>query len=138
MIDLSGAFGARVARRLDQEIVIWLTTVRAAGTPQPSPVWFLWADQELLIYSQPNKQKLRNIEGNPQVALNFDGDGRGGDIVVITGAARIDPQTPPADQVAAYVEKYREQIARIGMDPASFARSYSVPLWVMPTGLRGH
>jgi len=54
MIDLSTDFGARVARRLDDEIMIWLTTVRADGTPQPSPVWFLWIDQSILIYSQPN------------------------------------------------------------------------------------
>ena len=59
MIDLSTELGARVARRLEQELIIWLTTVRVDGTPQPSPVWFLWADQSLLIYSQPNKQKLR-------------------------------------------------------------------------------
>ena len=137
MIDLSGAFGARVASRLAEEIVIWLTTVGADGTPQPSPVWFLWTDQRFLIYSKANKPKLRNIERNPRVALNFDGNGRGGNIVVITGEARIDPQAPPANQVAAYLEKYRNDIARIGMDPESFARSYSVAFWVTPTALRG-
>jgi PPOX class probable F420-dependent enzyme len=137
MIDLSGEFGTRVAGRLAEEIIIWLTTVRADGTPQPSPVWFLWADQQLLIYSQANKQKLRNIQHNPKVALNFDGNGRGGNIVVITGEARIDPHAPPADQVAAYIEKYRNDIARIGRDPESFAKSYSVAIWVTPTSLRG-
>jgi PPOX class probable F420-dependent enzyme len=137
MIELTGDFGARVARRLEQEIIIWLTTVRADGTPQPSPVWFVWSDDALLIYSQPNKQKLRNIARSPNVALNFDGNGQGGDIVVISGQASIDPSAPPCDQVAAYVTKYRDHIIRIGYAPATFAAGYSVAIRVTPTALRG-
>ena len=34
--DPSTEFGARVARRLADEVVAWLTVVDAAGTPQPS------------------------------------------------------------------------------------------------------
>src|SRR4029450_5362245 len=105
MIDCSGDFGARAARRLEQEIVIWLTTVRADGTPQPSPVWYLWADQELLIYSKPNTPKLRNIGQNPKVSVNFDSDGRGGNIVIVAGAARIDEGAPSVLEVGAYLEK---------------------------------
>lgn len=136
MLDLSGDFGMCVARRLDQEIVIWLTTVRADGAPQPSPVWFLWADQELLIYSKPNTPKLRNIRQNPHVSLNFDGDGRGGNIVIFAGEARIDEQAPSALAIDAYLEKYREHITRIKMTPDSFARAYSMAIRVTPTGLR--
>src|SRR4051794_24730378 len=99
MIDLSGDFGSRAAKRLDTEIVIWLTTVSADGTPQPTPVWFLWENETVLIYSQANQAKLRNIQRNPKVALHFDSDGTGGNIVVITGEARIDPQAPPANAV---------------------------------------
>jgi PPOX class probable F420-dependent enzyme len=137
MIDLTGDFGTHVARRLDKEEIIWLTTVRADGTPQPNPVWFLWTEQTLLIYSEPNKPKLRNIDRNPKVALNFNSTETGGDVVVITGEAHIDQAAPPANQVAAYLEKYRQAITRIGMDPDSFAQSYSIPLYVTPTGLRG-
>jgi len=137
MIDLSTDFGARVARRLDNEIMIWLTTVRADGTPQPSPVWFLWADGELLIYSQPNTQKLRNIARSPKVALNFNSDGHGGNIVVFAAEARIDEGAPPANEVAAYIEKYRAGIASLGATPESFAQSYSVALRVRPTKVRG-
>jgi PPOX class probable F420-dependent enzyme len=137
MFDQSTEFGARVARRLHDEWIIWLTTVRADGMPQPVPVWFLWDGQTFLIYSQPDTPKLRNIARNPKVALHFDGDGQGGNIVVFNGEARVDPQAPPADQVAAYVEKYREAIAQIAMTPESFARSYSVAIRVTPTRLRG-
>ena len=137
-LDLNTEFGARVARRLREERLIWLTTVRPDLTPQPSLVWFLWDAGTLLIYSKPNMPKLRNIEQNPTVALNFDGDGRGGNVVIFTGTAIIDRQAPSLDQIAAYVEKYAENIARMKLTPASFAQMYSVPIRVTPASLRGH
>src|SRR4051794_10891046 len=105
VIDTTTAFGERVARRLADETVIWLTTVGADGTPQPSPVWFIWDGSEILIYSQPDKPKLRNIAANPRVALNFNSTDSGGNVVVITGNARVDPDAPRADAVPAYLEK---------------------------------
>src|SRR5712691_10160935 len=97
--DTSTEFGARVERRLREDRVIWLTTVRPDGTPEPSPVWFLWDGETFLIYSQ-HTQKLRNIEDSPRVALNLDGDGLGGNIVVIIGRAEIASGAPPANEVS--------------------------------------
>lgn len=138
MIDLTTEFGQRVARRLAAERIAWLTTVDSRGAPQPRPIWFLWDGETFLIYSRPGTQKLKHIAQHPQVSLNLDGDGQGGDIVVFAGQARIDAQTPPADQVPAYLAKYRPGMARIGMTPAEFARAYSVALRVTPLKLRGH
>ncbi len=137
-IDTTTDFGRRVERRLREETVAWLTTVGADGTPQPSPIWFLWDGETILIYSQPNTPKLRNIERNPRVALNLDGDGRGGDIVILTGEARVDPNAPPARDHPEYLEKYRQGLERIGMTPEQFTASYSVPIRMTPTRLRGH
>ena len=53
--DTTTDFGRRVERRLRDEYLVWLTTVRADGLPQPSPVWFLWDGETVLIYSQPGK-----------------------------------------------------------------------------------
>lgn len=138
MIDLNTEYGQRVARRLAEERIGWLTTVDGSGTPQPRPVWFLWQEGSLLIYSRPGARKLEHIARNPRVALNLDGDGLGGDIVVLTGSAQIDTAAPPADQVPAYVEKYAGGIARIGMTPEKFAQAYSVAIRVTVSGLRGH
>jgi PPOX class probable F420-dependent enzyme len=137
-IDTSSDFGARAARRLKDDLIYWLVTIGADGTPQPSPVWALWDGATFLIYSRPETPKLRNIGGRPRVALHLDGDGRGGDIVVVTGEARIVSDAPPADRVPEYVAKYREGIKRIGMTPESFARAYSVAVRVTPRHLRGH
>lgn len=138
MIDLSTEFGQRVQRRLKGEQIVWLTTVGAEGEPHPRPVWFLWRDTELIIYSQPNTHKLAHIQQNPQVSLNLDSDGRGGDIVVFYGTALVDDDISPANEVKDYIQKYAIGLERIGMSPEAFAQSYSVPIRVQLTSLRGH
>ena len=72
LIDTATDSGRRVAQRLENERLVWLTTVAPDGTRQPSPVWFLWDGGSVLIYSQPNRPKLRHIQRNPNVASNFD------------------------------------------------------------------
>src|SRR2546427_7281117 len=138
--DPSTPFGERVARRLHDERLIWLTTVDAKGTPQPTPVWFLWdeATATFLVYSRADAKRLEHIQHNPRVAFNFDGNGRGGDIIVITGRVQISSDVPSADQQPAYREKYRDFIARLYETPERFASIYSVVLRVHPTSIRGH
>ncbi|MFN2221177.1 MAG: TIGR03667 family PPOX class F420-dependent oxidoreductase [Candidatus Promineifilaceae bacterium] len=138
MIDMTTEFGQRVARRLSQERIIWLTTTGRDGTPQPRPVWFLWDGESFLIYSRPGGAKLRHIAARPQVSLNLDGDGAGGDIVVFTGRAALDPRAPTADQVPAYAEKYRSGFQRLNMSPIQFGQTYSEAIRVWPESLRGH
>jgi PPOX class probable F420-dependent enzyme len=134
---VSTPFGERVIRRLHEEPVIWLTTVGADGTPQPNPVWFLWDEDSILIYSLPDAARIRHIRRSPRVALNFDGNGRGGEIIVIAGEARIGQDDLPADQHAAYVAKYKDFIARNFGTPAAFAAEYSTPLRITPLKVRG-
>lgn len=138
VIDESTEFGARAARHLRDEIVVWMTTVTAGGLPLPRPVWFLWdGAQSVLMYSMPGP-RTRNIEANAQVTLNFAGDGGGGDIVVLSGTASIARDAAPADRDDDYRAKYDEHIARIGMTPRTFAERYNVPVRVGLTRLRGH
>lgn len=138
MLDETTEFGPRAARRLREERIAWLTTVAANGAPRPVPVWFLWdGDASVLLYSRPGTPKLRNIERNPRVSLNLDGNGQGDDIVVLLGKAR-GSDDPPADEVPDYIEKYAELIARNGWTPASFAADYSVPLRIELTRVHGH
>jgi PPOX class probable F420-dependent enzyme len=137
-IDTNTEFGARAARRLRDDLIYWLVTTGPDGMPQPSPVWALWDGETFLIYSQPDMPKLRNVAARPKVAVHLDGNGRGGDIVIVTGEARIDRSAPPADRVEAYVAKYRDGMRGIGMTPESFARAYPIAIRVTPARLRGH
>jgi PPOX class probable F420-dependent enzyme len=138
--DLSTPFGERVARRLRDERLIWLTTVDAKGTPQPTPVWFLWDEttSTILIYSRADAKRLLHLQQKPRVSLNFDGNGTGGNIVVITGDAYVSTDDPPADRLPIYIEKYRDFIARGFATPEKFASIYSVPLRIRPVAIRGH
>lgn len=138
--DPSTPFGERVARRLREERLIWFTTVNSKGTPQPTPVWFLWDEETatILIYSRADAKRLLHLQQNPQVALNFDGNGSGGDIIVITGEAQVSEDDPPADELSTYVEKYNGFIATRYGTPAQFAAIYSVALRIRPAVLRGH
>ena len=98
--DPDSEFGVRVARRLRDEPIAWLTHVDGAGTPQPAPVWFLWDDASgaALVYSHGEARRLDHLAANPRVALHLDGDGRGGDIVVLTGEAERAPDEPPVHE----------------------------------------
>jgi len=136
-IDTATPFGERAQRRLREERVAWLTTTSEELTPQPVPVWFLWDGADsFLIYSKPGNAKLRNIAARPRVSLHLDGNGQGGDVVVVLGNAAL-TDDPPADALPEYLEKYAEFIARNGWTPASFAADYSVPLRLKATRLRG-
>jgi PPOX class probable F420-dependent enzyme len=133
VLDITTEAGRRAERRLHEEEIAWLTTVRADGQPQSVPVWFLWNNETFLIYSQPNRQKLRNISRNPRVDLNLNSNAHGGDVVRVEGTAEIVEDAPPATEIPEYVEKYRAAIARIGFDPDGFAQAYSVAIKFTPT-----
>ena len=125
-----------VERRLLDEAIIWMTTVSRHGQPQPSPIWFWWDGARILMYSKDETARLRNIDANPRVSLNLDGNGRGGAIVVIEGSARIDRDLPPARRVPEYIEKYQPFLDDYGWTAESFSRDYPVPIVITPERLR--
>ena len=135
MLDLSTEAGKHADRRLREEAIIWLTTVRSDGQPQPVPIWFFWDGRTVLIYSQPNQQKIRNIRANPRVALNLNSTPQGGDIVRILGTAELPDAWPPATAFPEMIEKYRAAIGQIGLTPEGYAAAYSVAIRITPTDI---
>ena len=137
MIDETTDFGALVARHLREDRVVWLTTITPSGKPLPAPVWFWWDGEETVrVFSLPDTGRVRNIENNPNVSLNFAGNGQGGDIVILSGEVTIGDDR--ADQHDAYAEKYGWGFERIGLTPEQFADKYSTPLHIRITKVRGH
>lgn len=125
-----------VDKRLRDDVVIWLTTVTPSCRPQTSLVWFLWDGEEFLVYSLADTARVRNIRSNPHVALNLDSDGVGGHVVTMEGAASIDEAAPPASDVPRYVEKYRDDMGRLGWTPEEFSRRYPVAIRIRPVRVR--
>lgn len=134
-IDPNDPRGAEVIERLKNDRIGWLTTISPDGTPKTSPIWFLWNTDSILVYSLES-ERVRNIADRPRISLNLDGDGLGGDIVVIEGTASIDNDTPSCVDNPEYLAKYEPVMDDHGWTPEWFAERYCVPIVITPTKYR--
>ena len=82
-------------------------------------------------------RRLGHVSDRPRVALHLDGDGQGGDIVVLTGTARIADELPPPHENPAFLAKYGRSLLRVSADPQEFGRRFPVPLRIQVTRVRG-
>jgi PPOX class probable F420-dependent enzyme len=138
MVDLTSKFGRVVKEHLNNQYVIWLTTVDSNVAPQPRPVWFIWEQDSFLIFSQPKAHKVKHIAKNPNVALHFNTDETGDEhVIIFVGDAAMDVQCPPAHKVPAYLQKYQSGIADLNMTPEEFSSEYSTAIRIRPTEVRG-
>jgi PPOX class probable F420-dependent enzyme len=135
--DPATPFGERVRQRLRDAQVMWFTTVGADGTPQPNPVWFFWDDSQVLVYNRSDANRLAHIRNRPQVSLHFDGNGHGGDIVVLTGRAHVLSDHPLPHELPAYLDKYGEAMIRVSGSVEAFSEAYPVPVRVEVSRVRG-
>lgn len=112
-----------------------MTTVDDAGTPQTSPIWYVWDGGDVVMYSLPSA-RARNVAERPRVSLNLDGNTLGGDIVVIEGDARIDDTAPAVPDNPDYLAKYGGIMAERDWSPEWFGGRYNVPIVITPTKYR--
>jgi PPOX class probable F420-dependent enzyme len=127
---------SHVEARLHGNLIAWLTTVRPDGQPVIVPVWFLLRqDENFLVYSQPKKLKLRNIQQNPKVALGLDVTDLGRDVIRVEGFAQQVDGIPLANENQHYAAKYAERIGAMFDTADKFAASFSVALLITPTRL---
>jgi PPOX class probable F420-dependent enzyme len=139
VIDESTDLGALAAKHLREDQAVWLTTVNRSGAPAPNPVWFWWDGGDTVhIHSLPEAARVKNIARNGNVSLNFPGTSAGGDIVVLSGDATLEPDAVRADADAEYAAKYAAGFARLGLSAEEFAARYSMPVRITLTKLRGH
>ena len=121
---------------LAADVVGWLTTVAADGTPQASVISFLWEGDTILFYSQPDTPKLRNIARSPLVSFNLQSDPYGDHMLIIEGTAAEDRTVPSSEEHTAYAAKYREPLQHWEMSEAEAARDFSVPIRITPRRIR--
>ena len=135
-LDSSTPAGARALERLETEPIGWLTTVNPDGQPQSSPIWFLWADGEILLYSHRRAPRNDNIAERPQVAFNLNTDVTGDEVVTMEGIARIDASGPRTSANPAYLDKYRGRIDGYGWTVDWFEGEYPLVIRITPTRWR--
>ena len=112
--------------------IFWLATVRPDGRPHLVPVWFFWDGETITIYSQPNVQKLRNIQQNPHVTLALETVNEGEDVVIVEGKAELPGKSAQTMNAPAYVEKYARHIKDMQTTPDEIAAEYSEVIRVTP------
>ncbi len=137
MLDLAKERDAHIDQRLRSDPIIWLSTVRRDGRPHTVPVWFLWDGSTILIFSQPDNLKIRNLRNNPNVSLALDDTDDGSDIVVVEGKAELLAEPTSNLNIPAYFEKYGPSIPATGMTPESLAKTFSQPIRITPTKFVG-
>jgi PPOX class probable F420-dependent enzyme len=135
-LDPASGAGARALDRLEHDLTAWLTTINPDGQPQSSPIWFLWQDEEILVYSHRRAPRNGNLEANPRVAFNLDTERDGDGYVTMEGIARIDLSLPPSSVDPAYQAKHAERIAHNGWTPEWLSENYPVPIVITPTRWR--
>ncbi|MGZ3616799.1 MAG: TIGR03667 family PPOX class F420-dependent oxidoreductase [Ktedonobacteraceae bacterium] len=138
MLDVTTEWGQHAEQRLQTNIIGWLTTVGSDGRPYTVPVWFLWEGSTLLIFSQPQKQKIRNLRKNARVTLALDETKQGEDVVVVEGTAEVLDHPDINVMLPRYVEKYGRMIKDMGYTPEAMAAEYSLGIRITPTKIRNY
>ncbi len=136
MIDANDTKGAHALERLAREHTGWLTTVTADGQPQTMPVWFLWDDGTILVYSARNARRNRNLAANPKVSFVLSTDDEGEDLVIVEGEAEQDPGFPQAKDYPPYLAKFQGFLDQYGWTPERFSTDYPHPVRIRPTRVR--
>ena len=131
-LDSSQPKDAHIQERLERNVIIWITSVRPDGRPHSVPVWFLWEDGTVLIFSRPD-QKIKNLRANPRVVLALDDTQGGDDVILFEGTAELLP-TPSLEVMnPAYAAKYQRQLDAFQWTRESMAQDYSQPIRITPT-----
>ena len=126
---------AHIEQRLLNDQVIWLNSVRPDGRPHAVVVGFLWYNNSILIFSEPVKQKVRNLRHNPNVVLSLDNTNNGADPITIEGIATLPPYDELNATLPAFIEKYAYRFEGTGFTAEQMAQRYSQAIRITPMRL---
>ncbi|MBO3084266.1 pyridoxamine 5'-phosphate oxidase family protein [Cellulomonas fengjieae] len=68
---------ADIERRLQDAGLYWIVTVRADGRPHAVPLVGVWHEGAFAFCTTAQEQKVRNLDGNPSVAVTTGTTGAG-------------------------------------------------------------
>jgi PPOX class probable F420-dependent enzyme len=127
----------RSQRFLEEEPVVWLSTVRPDGGPHIVPVWFWWDGEALLVFSKPEARKVRNLRVNPSVMLALGDAEDDFDVALVEGRAELLDRPTAEVLPKAHLVKYRAQLAAIGLTAEEYIATYSQAIRIVPDRFLG-
>jgi PPOX class probable F420-dependent enzyme len=137
MLDLTNPRDAGIAARLPEEEFAYFTSVRPDGSPHTVAVCFLWEDESsILVFSQPNNVKVRNVRQNPHVSLALDNFGQNNTPVVVEGAAALVDEPGVEFTMPAYATKYTPLAQRLGVTIEGMGLIYTQAIRITPAKIR--
>ena len=127
-MDRSAVAALRLERFLEREPVIWLSTTSADGAPYLVPTWFVWDGASIVIRSKPHARKVRNLRHDPRTMLALGDAEDDFDVGLLEATAQVETPALADPLPAAFIAKYRDRIAGLGLTPDEFARTYSATI----------
>jgi pyridoxamine 5'-phosphate oxidase-like protein len=99
---------------LTAERVCRLASIGSDGTPHVSPLWYVWHDQALWIYSIVRSQRWADITDRPTVSAVIDAGGAFGELrgVELIGNAEVVGEVPRVGQPCPELEDPERLLAR--------------------------
>ena len=122
---------ARVRPMLDEERVVWLSTVRPDGTPHLVPTWFWWDGKALVVFSKPGAAKVRNLRANPRLMVAVGDPEDDFSVGLIEAAATCHDE--PAVIPDAFFAKYATELGPGRLDVDAFRATYTQAIRILPT-----
>lgn len=87
------------------------------GRPRVVPIWFTYADDEIVMVTGPKADKVRALAENPAVALTIDSSTPPYHVLMIDGDATIEATEGMAPQYPGIVERYLGPAAEAYLRP---------------------
>ena len=78
-----------IARFAEQPLLAILSTVNQDGSPQSTPVWYLYDEGRFKVTSRGDRVKVRNIRRDPRVSMVVIDTAANGDPLTVRGTAEV-------------------------------------------------
>ena len=128
MLDLATPRDKTIDQWLREDLIIWLTTVGPTGRPHTVPVWFWWDGDAILIFSEPETRKIRDLRANRAVSLALETRDEGEEVIFFEGDAELTSEPSTNLMPPEFGEKYAHLFPRIDSSPEQMAAQYSQPI----------